>query len=127
MKKILISIILIMFLCGCDPYANKQPWNYNGSVWICEQPYIIYSANETAKTVIGDNELVFDLTFRSNMVDAWEYTEDNDEIVGEKILFSGTCEYSDTKFTIKVDTDTDILFNGQYEELVFVRKLESEP
>ena len=30
--------------------------------------------------------------------------------------------YSKTKFTIKIDTETDNLFDGQYDELVFVRQ-----
>ena len=37
-------------------------------------------------------------------------------------LCSGVGTYSKEKFKIKLYTDNDILFNGEYEELVFVRQ-----
>ena len=67
-------------------------------------------------------KIVFLLTALSDTVKAREYKNiDSKEFTGN-MLFTGTCKYSKTKFTIKVDTETDNLFDGQYDELVFVRQ-----
>ena len=69
-----------------------------------------------------DKEVFFHLGFLSDTVKAREYKNiDSKEFTGNT-LFTGTCKYSKTKFTIKVDTETDNLFDGQYDELVFIRQ-----
>lgn len=111
MKKILLILSFIFILSGCDPYVYKQPFNYGASVWVCNTPEITYTIEMTysetdemdipvgiAKTIVDEKEIKFELCFLSNTVDAWEYTEENGEIVGDKILFSGTCKYSKTEF-----------------------------
>ena len=62
------------------------------------------------------------MAFSANSADAWEYLKNGDEVTDTKLLFTGKCKYSKTKFTIKVDAESDILFNGEYDELVFVRQ-----
>ncbi len=128
MRKIITTLVLFILLCGCDPYANKQPWNFKNSVWVCSEPYITYGIDpnsiETASTIIDGKEIIFDLCFNANRVDAWKYKEQGGEKVGDEILFSGTCSYSETEFIIKVDVDSDVLFKGEYQELVFTRQEE---
>lgn len=114
--------MFFLLLCGCDPYINKQPWHYENSVWVCEKPHIIYYANDSAKLLTDDNEFIFDLTFSANSVDAWKYLGNGDETSDTKLLFNGTCKYSKTKFTIKIDKESDNLFDGKYDELVFARQ-----
>ena len=123
-KAISLLMLCVMFVCacGCDPYVNKQPWHYENSVWVCENPHIMYNASDGAKLSTDDNEFIFDLTFSANSVEAWEYLKNGDEVTDTKLLFTGACKYSKTKFTIKIDTESDILFNGKYDELVFVRQ-----
>ena len=125
MKRAISLLTLCAVLaccCGCDPYTNRQPWHYEHSVWVCENPHIIYTVGDGAKLLTDDNEFSFDITFRANLADAWKYLKNGDEVTDTKLLFTGVCKYSKTKFIIKVDTETDNLFDGQYDELVFVRQ-----
>ena len=136
-KAVSLLMLCAMFICtcGCDPYVGKRPYDYGDSIWICEEPKITYVVEikyndeletdipETyAKTCIDGEELLFDLDFLGSTSHAWEF---KDYISKESIgieYFHGTCKYSKTKFTIKVDKETDKLFDGKYDELVFVRK-----
>lgn len=139
MRKVtIITLILWMIFCisGCNwnPFV-KQPFLYDNSVWKCKQPEISYFVktryDEEQKTDISDDyaatfidgkKVVMDFGFLYNTIKVYELSdEDSKEFTGNT-LFTGTCKYSKTKFTIKVDTETDNLFDGQYDELVFIRQ-----
>ncbi|MFQ8952668.1 MAG: hypothetical protein ACLR56_06460 [Oscillospiraceae bacterium] len=139
MRKVtIITLIVWMIFCisGCNwnPFV-KQPFLYDNSVWKCKQPEISYFVktryDEEQKTDISDDyaatfidgkKVVMDFGFLYNTIKVYELSdEDSKEFTGNT-LFTGTCKYSKTKFTIKVDTETDNLFDGQYDELVFIRQ-----
>ncbi len=122
MKKAISVLFLALFLCGCDPYVNVEPSSYENSVWVCENPHIIYTSDGTAKATVNDEEIVFRLDFRSSRCGGTKDIQQGNEIVKNIQVFTGACKYSKTKFIIKVDTETDNLFDGQYDELVFVRQ-----
>ena len=133
--SLLMLCAVLVCCCGCDPYVGKKPYNYGSSIWICEEPKITYviemkydesqemEVPETyAVAMKHDKEVFFHLGFLSDTVKAREYKNiDSKEFTGNT-LFTGTCKYSKTKFTIKIDTETDNLFGGEYDELVFVRQ-----
>ena len=138
MKKIFIlfQVLLIVVLeSGCSLYVGEKPYNYGDSIWICEEPKITYVVEmkydeaqemeipETYAVALDhDKEVFFHLGFLSDTVKAREYKDiDSMEFTGNT-LFTGTCKFSETKFTIKVDTESDTLFNGKYDELVFIRQ-----
>ena len=139
MRKVtIITLIVWMIFCisGCNwnPFV-KQPFLYDNSVWKCKQPEISYFVktryDEEQKTDISDDyaatfidgkKVVMDFGFLYNTIKVYELSdEDSKEFTGNT-LFTGTCKYSKTKFTIKVDTETDNFFDGQYDELVFIRQ-----
>ena len=139
MKKAISLLMLCAVLlccCGCNwhPFV-KQPFLYDNSVWKCKEPEISYFVktryDEEQKTDISDDyaatfidgkKVVMDFGFLYNTIKVYELSdEDSKEFTGNT-LFTGTCKYSKTKFIIKVDTETDNLFDGQYDELVFVRQ-----
>ena len=139
MRKVtIITLIVWMIFCisGCNwhPFV-KQPFLYDNSVWKCKEPEISYFVktkyDEEQKTDISDDyaatfidgkKVVMDFGFLYNTIKVYELSdEDSKEFTGNT-LFTGTCKYSKTKFIIKVDTETDNLFDGQYDELVFVRQ-----
>ena len=139
MRKVtIITLIVWMIFCisGCNwnPFV-KQPFLYDNSVWKCKQPEISYFVktryDEEQKTDISDDyaatfidgkKVVMDFGFLYNTIKVYELSdEDSKEFTGNT-LFTGIGKYSKTKFTIKVDTETDNLFDGQYDELVFIRQ-----
>ena len=75
-----------------------------------------------AATYIDGNEVLLDFGFIGYAIRVYELKSiEPKEYIGE-IFLNGTCKFSETKFTVKVDTELDILFDGQYDELVFVRQ-----
>ena len=104
-------------------------------MWVCEQPKITYvvemkydSEQEMdmpqtyAVTNVDGKEILFDFDYLYENVIAYEVSDiDSNDFAGTE-LFHGIGKYSKTKFTIKVDTESDTLFNGKYDELVFVRQ-----
>ena len=139
MKKAISLLMLCAVLvccCGCNrnPFA-KHPYLYGDSVWLCENPKITYVVEMKyddeqemdmpqtyAVTNVDGKEILFDFDYLYENIIAYKVSDsDSNDFEGTE-LFHGIGKYSKTKFTIKVDTETDNLFDGQYDELVFVRQ-----
>ena len=127
-----LLLLLVIFLCGCDPYYNRKPYCFGPSVWVCEEPDIVYIVesvyDEEEKMLIEEEyavlyrdgeEIFLDLQFCNEAVVIYKKGINDYE---EGRLCSGVGTYSKEKFKIKLYIDNDILFNGEYEELVFVRQ-----
>ena len=121
-------MFLFLVLCGCDPYVYEHPYNYKDSIWVCEEPNITYyvvgspedeNSYDYAVTKIDGQDITLDFGFRSTVFSAVIHDENNEEAHME--CLAGTCRYSKNQFTVTVDKETDQLFNGQYETLVFKR------
>ena len=133
-----VSILLLMSIvsrcCNWNPFA-KHPYLYGDSVWLCENPKITYVVEMKyddeqemdmpqtyAVTNVDGKEILFDFDYLYENIIAYKVSDsDSNDSEGTE-LFHGIGKYSKTKFTIKVDTETDNLFDGQYDELVFVRQ-----
>ena len=142
-RAISLLMLCVMFVCVCgcnwNPFV-KQPFIYENSVWKCKEPEITYFVktkyDEEQKTDISDDyaitfidgkNVVMDFGFLYNTIKVYELSDENSKEFTGNTLFTGTCKYSKTKFTIKVDTESDTLFNGKYDELVFVRQENEKP
>ncbi len=115
-------LVLILFLCGCDLYVTKQPWSEN-SKWICTEPLIFYEISDEfpcgiANVEINGETILFEIDYLSSVARAFEYNE-ADPNSKTNDLFTGKCKYSKNEFTIIINKDSDVLFNGKYETLVF--------
>lgn len=136
MRKFMTWICVAVFCftisgCGFDPYYGKRPFDYGEAKWTCDaplawfivDPYADDYDSPTGVVQVNNQTIQFRLIFvhETNLVffqtiDAGTAEYNNAELTGE-------CVFSSTKFTIKVDTKTDSIFNGQYEELVFKKTL----
>lgn len=130
-----VSILLCTSGCNWNPFVGKRPPDYGDGVWICEEPKITYTVKmkydeeqkmdipeSYAVTYIDGNEVLLDFGFIGNAIRVYELKSiEPKEYIGE-IFLNGTCKFSETKFTVKVNTELDNLFDGQYDELVFVRQ-----
>ena len=123
--KCIVCVLLFFSLCGCDPYVYAQPYNYENSIWVCDEPEITYYVldspdNESYAVVkINGQDIMLDFGFRSTLLFAFIHDESESE--ANKECFTGTCQYSKEKFVVKVDIESDRLFGGKYETLVFKR------
>ena len=75
-----------------------------------------------AVTNVDGKEIMFDFDYLYENIIAYEVSDSDSNDSEKTELFHGVGKYSKTKFTIKVDTETDNLFDGEYDELVFVRQ-----
>ena len=132
---------MFLFLCGCDIFIYQQPSHYEGSIWVCKDPAITFyvsdsddselptSTEDSIKNIQNqcdyailetkDQTVYLSFNFHGRMLFVAQLDEWGKEKEGE-VLY-GTCRYSKDQFTVTVDKETDQLFNGQYETLVFKR------
>lgn len=140
MKKAIVSVVSIIslvilsaILTGCTLITTAEkyvPFNYPGSKWECEEPYIRLQIPKDVKEIAiaitekNGNEISFFLGMNNRHVDAIRYHDDNNdciEITDSDVLFSGMISYSKDSFTISINKANDILFDGEYDSLVFKR------
>ena len=116
-SKIFAFLIIIncFFLASCNPYADKYPTNYTDSKWECTNPNITYYVGNFKNN-----------GFCATTADGIKYTldENGDMIDTGEHYFLGTGKYGKNKFTIKIDKDSDKLFGGKYDKLIFQRVYE---
>ena len=140
MRKLSIGVSILLLMSIVSRCSNwnpfvKHPYLYGDSVWVCENPKITYVVEMKyddeqemdmpqtyAVTNVDGKEILFDFDYLYENIIAYEVSDsDSNDSEGTE-LFHGIGKYSKTKFIIKVDTETDNLFDGQYDELVFVRQ-----
>ncbi len=128
-----ISFVLIFILSGCsDQYYGKRPYDYGFATWICEDPpawFAVSPDNEVpprlnGEVILDGQKIRVDFRFIRGLDDV--YIDFLDYHVGEGAngyneALLGHCTFSPEKLVIKVDKDSDRLFNGKYDELVFIR------
>ena len=129
-----LSVLSIFVFCSCnfDPYYGKRPYDYGASTWVCENPsarFVVNPEDEDYDTPQGeiqlnDDDIPFKLIFVTQTDQVFFVISKRGVSYDEGYNdggFEGDCVFSPEKFVIKVDKDTDTLFNGQYDELVFLR------
>lgn len=126
MRQVKISIcvfIALLVLSGCDLYVDRQPYNYENSIWMCDEPKITYFVDEASDSYavanIDGQEVTLSFCFRSSMIDI--YKRDENGLDSSEEYAVGECKYSSKKFTVNIDKKNDTLFAGQYETLIFNR------
>ena len=140
MRKLSIGVSILLLMSIVSKCSNwnpfvKHPYLYGDSVWVCENPKITYVVEMKyddeqemdmpqtyAVTNVDGKEIMFDFDYLYENIIAYEVSDSDSNDSEKTELFHGVGKYSKTKFIIKVDTETDNLFDGQYDELVFVRQ-----
>lgn len=131
MKHLIAALCCLFFIpfASCEaPFWYKEP--DDGYVYVCENPYIeytrgVYGDPTPNSTIELDGETVeFDLLFTGINVDAWIYRGENQVLMKEHLLFTGTVKHvTDEGFTIELETEDTIFENYDYEKLVFKKDM----
>lgn len=120
-----LCVVFAFILGGCDLYVNRQPWNYNDSIWVCDEPNITYyvegskddeNFNTYAIAYVNGEKMFLEFGFQSSMVHFMKETEVTE------ILLIGDCKYGKDSFIVTVSPEYDELFWGKYKQLIFSRK-----
>lgn len=125
---LLAAISILLCSCNFDRYDGKRPFDYGAAKWVCEEPTAWFVVNPDAEdyyspkgeVTVNDETLKFELIFVHETNTVFFNTETSE------IGFDGECEFSSEKLIIKVDKQTDTLFGGRYDELVFVREADGD-
>lgn len=125
MKKLISLFLVCVILCSCnyDPYEGKRPFDYGDAIWVCESPSVCFEVKTSSPNYhkpeglvsVNDKEVYYTMEFDPVCNTVFLEIDFNHKLMGE-------CEFSPQKMVVKVDKKTDTLFNGQYDELVFVRQ-----
>ncbi len=147
MKKVILFIILIMTSCifftGCNVYRDLFQnnncddcplWHYE-SDWKCTDPNITFSVHKeptednlsywpTGVIEYYGEQHYFTLEFDYLRTVYFVPSEKNElkkkhYSVPEEVYFSGVCVYSENQFTVEIDKETDNVFDGKYDVILF--------
>ena len=119
----ILALILIFMISGCtDFHSGKRPIDYGRAKWISESPDIWFIVKDPepgysipkGEMIVEDSVIYFSLSF-SNGKDAF-FSDDDQEA-----LFSGSCKFSPEKLVVKIYKNTDKVYNGEVDEIVFIR------
>ena len=106
--------LLILFLMGGSDYRTYP--SEKASVWICEDPYFVFSTQEDYFVWEGEKYEVH-IMMKASHFNVYLVSE-NFVISQESLLFCGSWKYKGENMVVKITEDN--FFDGAYKELVFV-------
>lgn len=131
MKKYIFCFIMLLFVVlfmnGCtDFHSGERPYDYGRAIWTAESldiwflvkdPYDDYGGYmyPEGEMSVGDETVSFTVDFDKGI--SVFFMDD------EESLFAGTCKFSPEKLTVNLKKfeHLDNVFNGEVEEIVFIR------
>ena len=114
----MLLLLLCIGLCGCDMYAGSRPHNYRNTQWICNETDIVIEvdANRELTCYVGSQRFYVHFNYGSGI---FFFENDDPNVVNEPVLV-GECKFGAQKFVVSVDKD--LLFDGAYPTLTFIRR-----
>ena len=107
-------VLYVFFMIGGSDYTTYP--HEKASVWICEDPYFVFSEQEDYLEWEG-KKYEARIMMKVSYFDVYLVTE-NFVISQENILFRGRWKYEGENMVVKITEDN--FFDGAYKELVFV-------
>ena len=106
--------LLILSLIGGSDYRTYP--HQKASVWICEDPYFVFSTQEDYFVWEGEKYEVH-IMMKASYFSVYRASE-NFVISDEYILFHGRWRYKKGNMVVKITEDH--IFDGAYKKLIFV-------
>lgn len=112
-----------------DPHQGKRPTDYAPSKWTSEAPNIWFevlaSDDDNSKIqkalygeIILDDKTIKIIVSFDGGKSVFIYNVDSEG----GLLLKGTCKFNSEKLIVTIDKETDVIFNGQYDTITFVKK-----
>ena len=109
-----LFVLSVLFLMGGSDYRTYP--HQKASVWICEDPYFVFSTQEDYFVWEGEKYEVH-IMMKASHFNVYLVSE-NFVISQENLLFRGSWRYKKGNMVVKITEDN--IFDGAYKELVFV-------
>lgn len=106
--------LLILSMIGGSDYRTYP--HQKASVWICEDPYFVFSTQEDYFVWEGEKYEVH-IMMKASYFSVYRASE-NFVISDEYLLFHGRWRYKKGNMVVKITEDH--IFDGAYEKLIFV-------
>ena len=106
--------LLILSLIGGSDYRTYP--HQKASVWICEDPYFVFSTQEDYFVWEGEKYEVY-VRMHAHYFSVYRASE-NFVISDEYLLFHGSWRYKKGNMVVKITEDN--IFDGAYKKLIFV-------
>lgn len=129
MKKarlLILMLVLILVLSGCDTYyATKYYPYFMSSHWVCLEPYFEityeykpsgYLKDVSCILVWNETTIPARIGFMAGSYEVYEYTDADSEII-PVTYFAGGWKYEQGNLVLSISDDF-AFFNGEYTELV---------
>ncbi len=133
LTTVIILILLLIFSLVClylglsnyDFYEGKRPGDNIGSVWVSDEPHIVFTVDKNQHCVgsVENYEKQVFFTFREPGI-TFLISEIGKEGGYSNLLFGETKRMNKDSVVIEVGTGKydDLLFNGKYETITFKRQ-----
>ena len=106
--------LLILSMIGGSDYRTYP--HQKASMWICEDPYFVFSTQEDYFVWKGEKYEVH-IMMKANYFSVYRASE-NFVISDEYLLFHGRWRYKKGNMVVKITEDH--IFDGAYKKLIFV-------
>ena len=127
----LLAVFVISFVCGSIRYTEKRMYDYPGSVWECQNPYMHLEVSDIpgggieGYLKINNKRIEVKLDCVGTGLETILYDTEmlaNGSYVEEAELIIALCKCSEKEVTLRVDRDN--IFDNQYQEIVLIRQEE---
>lgn len=121
MKKIcslvIILLLILSFMCGCDPYSMHDLYpNERSDKWCCEELNFILNLNQdTSELKWNDHVYIIEFAMQASYFAIILAPEDG--VTENNVLLDGHWSYRDKKLILEINTDN--LFDGKFKSLTF--------
>lgn len=138
-SSIVLILVLLLLAFNCimsNSSSSKEsrivPYDFPGSVWESEVPYIhLEVPNEPGESITGyylvDNDrktVLFSMTAGSTVtlfdLDKYEKAITGGGLDTDAVLIKASCQYSDETILLRIKDD--MIFNGEYETITLYKK-----
>ena len=148
MKKILVTLFMILLLTGCRYQGGSRPEQNDNEVWVCENPRAEFYWNEkddmtsvmyingemrevTAQQTVSPEFYVYDINVKN--CEREDIEEDGSvhkymdgEAMNQYLLLKCHANYKRDKFDLTVEEDLVNMFGGEKPTLHFEKRNKAE-
>ena len=131
-SSIVLILVLLLLAFNCimsNSSSSKEsrivPYDFPGSVWESEVPYIhLEVPNEPGESITGyylvDNDIRTVTVVRIFYLDKYEKAITGGGLDTDAVLIKASCQYSDETILLRIKDD--MIFNGEYETITLYKK-----
>jgi hypothetical protein len=126
---ITVQVLLIFSACNFDLYYGKRPFDYGNAKWVSKEPSIWFVVDiDDEQYYSPKGEIIID---NQTIEASFRFITETNQLFIDLIksnsasydsLLNGVCEFYPDKMILKVEKESDNLFNEKYDTITFIKE-----